>query len=387
MRYMKKIFVLFMVVLVIACREKYIPQLNEPATGYLVVEGFINSGAGATSISISRSTKLSSNISIVRETKALVRVENRNNTAQYPLTESSPGVYSHPQIILNAADQYRVYIKTTGGKEYVSDYSTVRRTPDIDSISWRRENNGVQLYANTHDNTGNTRFYQFKYEETWEFTSRYVTQLKVYNDRDGLPHHVGYRDSSNPVYDNRLFRCWKSNLPTNILVYSTEKQTQDVVSLYPVTFIEPMSWKLGILYSINFRQYALSQQAYRFLEQLRKNTEQLGSIFDAQPSDNNGNFHCITHPGEPVIGFVEVSEEKQKRIYISAAQVPNWGYDNPCEPEKEVPNVPDSVKAAIGIPTRASKGGVTGLDFVYFAPSACVDCTLKGVNTKPFFWP
>lgn len=387
MRYMKKIFVFSLLFLAFACREKYVPKLNEPATGYLVVEGFINSGAGATTISLTRSTKLANQAAIVKETKATVRVEGKTNTAGFALTETAPGIYTNPQLTLNTSDQYRIYIKSAAGKEYVSDYSAVRRTPDIDSVSWRVESGGVQVYANTHDNLAKTKYYQFKYDETWEFTSRYYTNLRVYNDRNGAAHHVGYRDSSNAAYALNLYRCWKTNIPTNILINTTEKLTQDVVSLFPLTYIEAASWKLGILYSIHVKEYALSQEGYRFLEQLKKNTEQLGSIFDAQPSDNNGNIHCLTNPDEPVIGFVEVSEEKQKRIFISNTQVPGWNYAMYCNDPVQVKNVPDSVKLASGIPTSVAFGGVSGLDVVYFAPAECVDCTLRGVNTKPVFWP
>jgi hypothetical protein len=38
---MKKIILFSFLLLAFACREKYVPQLNEPVTGYLVVEGFI----------------------------------------------------------------------------------------------------------------------------------------------------------------------------------------------------------------------------------------------------------------------------------------------------------------------------------------------------------
>ncbi len=387
MRRMKKIFVFSLIVLVTACREKYVPQLtNEPATGYLVVEGFINSGVGPTTITLSRSTKLSNQASFVKETKATVRVENKNNTASFVLAETAAGVYTYPQLSLSSSDQYRLYIKSSAGKEYVSDYSIVRRTPDIDSISWRRENGGVQIYGNTHDNQSLSKYYQFKYEETWEFTSRYLSNLKMFNDRTGTPNHVGYRDSVNFSYALNIYRCWKTNIPSNILINTTENLTQDVVSLYPLTYIEPASWKLGILYSINVKEYSMSREGYRFLEALRKNTEQLGSIFDSQPSDNNGNMHCLTTPNEVVIGFVEVSEEKQKRIFISNTQVPGWNYIQDCD-QVSIKNVPDSLKGVSGIPTTVAESGLTGLDFVYFASQSCVDCTLRGVNTKPSFWP
>ena len=91
MTLIKKILLITLILLCIKCREKYVAQLNEPVTGYLVVEGFINSGAGATTINLSHVTKISDINTIARETKANVRVEGRVNTSGFLLTEISAG--------------------------------------------------------------------------------------------------------------------------------------------------------------------------------------------------------------------------------------------------------------------------------------------------------
>ena len=394
MTLIKKILLITLILLCIKCREKYVAQLNEPVTGYLVVEGFINSGAGATTINLSHVTKISDINTIARETKANVRVEGRVNTSGFLLTEISAGTYSNPQLTLVPGDQYRVHIKTSGGKEYVSDYSDIRSTTDIDSVTWAPEKagQGVNIYVNTHDAQNKTKYHLFKYEETWEFHSTYATNLKVYNDRLGQPNHVGYRDSTNPGYDFGLYKCWQSNNSSDILLSSTENLTQDVVSAFPLLNIAPASWKLGVLYSVNVKHYALSQNGYRFFEQLRKNTQQLGSIFDAQPSDNYGNMHSVTNPTEVVIGFVEVSEEKQKRLFINAQQVPAWNYkyNNQCDSQVSVPNIPDSILSftiSSFLPTTIALPGRTGIDRVFFVMQDCVDCRLRGTNVKPAFWP
>ena len=136
----------------------------------------------------------------------------------------------------------------------------------------------------------------------------------------------------------------------------------------------------------------MSQNGYRFFEQLRKNTQQLGSIFDAQPSDNYGNMHSVTNPTEVVIGFVEVSEEKQKRLFINAQQVPAWNYkyNNQCDSQVSVPNIPDSILSftiSSFLPTTIALPGRTGIDRVFFVMQDCVDCRLRGTNVKPAFWP
>lgn len=372
----------------IACREKYVPQLlDQPTTGYLVVEGFINSGTGPTTISLSRSTKLSVAGSIVPETKATVRVVGKTNTTGFLLTETSSGtgIYTHPQLTLSPTDQYRLYIKTAAGKEYFSDYSNVRRTPDIDSVSWKLENGGVQIYAAAHGNNAEVGYYQLKKEETWEFTSAFSTALMVIPNPNpnGFPGKIVYRFTSQGD-DLSLFRCWKTEAPANILLYSTEKLTQNVL-YYPLVFIEPGSWKLAIRYSIQFSYFALSHANYQFLEQLRKNTEQLGSIFDAQPSESNGNIHNTSNSNELVIGFVEVTEEKKQRIFITRAQVPSWTYNQGCQPEIKV--LADSLIGGIGIPTHVAEfDNFGGIKSAYFGESLCVDCTLRGSNQKPSFW-
>ncbi len=383
MRSLKKMMVVSLFILATACREKYVPTYNQPVTGFLVVEGFINSGPGPTTISLSRSTRLSDTATIVRETKATVTVEGKTNTTPFVLAESTPGVYTHPQLTLVPGDQYRVKIVTSKGAQYASDYSEVRTTVDIDSIAWRRENGGVQLYANAHDPQNKTRYYLYRFDETWEFHSTFTSSLKVVIDSRGRA-SIATRFPSGMI-DTAIIKCWQNFTSYNILVASTEKLTQDAVSMFPVHFIEPYSWKLGVLYSINLKQYALSQRAFQFYELLRKNTQQLGSIFDAQPSENSGNIRPLNsaNADETVLGFVEVTQERQKRIFISNAQVPDWGYKTGCE-DWEVPNMSDSLLAQAGaLPTSVGRR----MGYIFFAPQACVDCTLRGKNTKPSFWP
>jgi len=390
---MKKISVVCLLVFALgfSCKEKYVPQLNLTASSYLVVEGFINSGVGATTITLSRTTKLSDTTTIKLEPKATVKVEGKLNTTGFVLTETSPGKYTNPQLTLNPADQYRVYIKTSAGREYVSAYSAVRTTPVIDSVFWRRENEGVQLYVNTHDATNKTRYYQYFYDETWEFHAQYMAVLKVLYNSQGIPRGIGYIDSTTYSLDTNMYRCWQYSTLSNILITSTEQLTQDVVALRPLQFIEKGSWKLSQLYTILVKQRAVSKEGYQFLEQLRKNTEQIGSIFDAQPSDNNGNIRCLNNPAEPVMGFVEVTQEKEQRIWINVSQVPGWYWDQGCDPEIQIKNNPDSL-LSVGptkyMLTTIYAGSIGG--FVAYANAAlytCVDCRTKGVRRRPPYWP
>ena len=112
---------------------------------------------------------------IIYEHNAEVNIEGENHET-FPLYENGNGVYvSSAALNLNSNEKYRLQIKTRDGKEYVSDFATVKNTPAIDSISWQRENGGLKIYVNTHDPQNNTKYYQWKYEETWEIHSAYLS--------------------------------------------------------------------------------------------------------------------------------------------------------------------------------------------------------------------
>ncbi len=368
------------------CKQAYDPHIETKTTGLVVVEGFLNSGEGPTTIRLSRSSDLE-HTTLIPEFSAQVSVEGEDGSS-FPLIDSGNGEYSIAQLSPNNGVKYRVHIRTADGKEYASDYTPVKYTPLIDSITWRRENDGLRIYANARDPQNGTKYYQWKYEETWEFHSAYHTILKYNLDPvTNNPVGVGYRYPDQHD-DTTIYKCWNTLVSSTIILGSTEKLTSDIVFL-PVQYIEPHSEKLSVLYSINLRQYAISHDEYLFLQKMKKNTEQLGTIFDPQPSEISGNIHCLTDSNETVIGFVQVTQEQVKRIFISNSQLPDWNYDPGCV-FIEIENTPAGIQQhGIGlIPTLlAGANPFTGIKTFYASTPQCVDCTLRGIHQKPDFWP
>lgn len=383
---MKKIFFIGLV-LAIGCKEIYNAPVNSSGTGYLVVEGFINS-TGVTTIKLSRTTKLSDGNIVVYEYNATVTIESYNGE-KFLLHSEDSGTYVSDELLLNPTETYRLRIKTLNGKEYVSDYAAYKTTPAIDSITWKRDN-GVQIYVNSHDATGNTKYFQWQYDETWEYHSTYQSSLKYEIDPiSQLPVGIEWRDSARHLTDETLYRCWKTKPSTNILISSTEKLSSDVVYLSLFT-IPSASEQLSVLYSVNVKQFAISRENYDFLQKMKKNTEQLGSIFDAQPTELKGNIHCTTDPNEIVVGYIDVSQERRKRIFISNAEVPGWNYNSGCS-QIIIENNPDSIRIKgqglfPTVPKQLNPLG--GIDSFYASEIKCVDCTYEDrTNVKPSFWP
>ena len=379
----KLVYCIVLLILAVSCKELYTPPVSSPGAGYLVVEGFINNGPEPTTIKLTRTTRLVDTANIIYERNARVNIEGDNGES-YPLFESGEGVYTTPGEVLNNAAEYRLHIFTAEGKEYVSAYSAVKATPPVDSISWKRDNNGVHLFINTHDPLNNTKYYQWEYEETWEFHSAFQSSL-IYvitpQPDAGSVYSVGNR-LPNGTVDTTIYKCWHSPHSTSIILGSSEKLTTDKI-LYPLLNIAPAAQQLSVLYSIIVKQHAVSKGNYDFLQKMKKNTEQLGTIFDAQPSDLNGNIHCVSNPAEQVVGYVEVSQLQAQRIYISNRDVPGWNYPQPCV-EINLPLNSDSIKA-YGLNLIPTSLGDIG-KFNAAEPN-CVDCTLTGSNIRPPFWP
>jgi hypothetical protein len=381
---MKSVIYLYiwLLALTIGCKEKYTPDVQYPNTGYLVVEGFINSGKGATNIRLSRTVKLTDSIVIRYEAGANVTVEGDDNRA-YTLSPQPNGLYTNPQLSLTDTRKYRLHIKTIDNREYLSDFRAVIKTPPLDSIGWTRDLNGVQLNVNTHDVQNRTWYYTWNYEETWEFRAIYKPTLKYARDPNGAIIGVT-RINANGNPDTTGFRCWQFNNSTDILIGSSIKLSQDIIHL-PLQFIENASWKLSELYSIKVYQHGVSAQGYEFLQRMKKNTQQVGSIFDSQPSELNSNIHNVNNSTEPVIGFVDVADAQELRIFISSADVPGWRYKLVCEEQFVLP-----IKDSLAANSRLNPVDSTLQDsryVIHLTSPVCSDCRERGSNQKPSYWP
>jgi len=388
---MKKIkYMVFFVTAVIigfcSCKKPYTPVIVASNSNYLVVEGVINSGQDSTIIKLSRTVNISDKITANPEPGAQVTVESDHNSS-YPLNEMGHGEYASPSLNLAASYKYRLHVKTSAGKEYLSDFESVTTNPAIDSVGFSLQGSGIQLYVNTHNPANNTRYYRWEYAETWNFHAKYQSPLIT----DGVKLNLR-------TPDQQIFSCFGNDTSGVVLLGSSAKLSNDVIYQQPLIQISSTSEKLETKYSILVKQYALTGDAYNFWQNLKKNSEQLGTLFGPLPSEIPGNIHCVTTPSEQVIGYVSVTNVQQKRIFISHSQLPQtWEsmYPYQCEIDTMLIHrglfqndvalflIPlGSTEFAIS-PLSSQSGSLIG----YLASDAeCADCTIRGTNKQPSFW-
>jgi hypothetical protein len=361
-----------------SCKDKYMPKINYPPSGFLVVEGIINTGAGPTTVTLTRASRLDS-IVILPETGAEIDVQSDQGIS-FPLSEQANGNYTINQLSVDPTRKYRIHIKTSNGKQYLSALSDVKITPPIDSVGWSAGPDAVTVYVSTHDNQGKSIYYQWNFEETWKYNSAYPSRYQ-YDSGNILPR---------PDPDS-LHNCWISNQSSELNLASSENLSADVIYQFPLTKISYFTTnRLVNRYSILVKQYSLSKEWYEWKEKLKKNTEELGSIFDPQPSQTGGNIVCTTDPIETVVGFVGCTSETEKRIFIDRSQLPAvnifTGYELCSLDSVKKKDWGTYFGTGFGLPVDVvNKDGE--IAFVFGSARACIDCRLKGGTTiKPDFW-
>jgi len=254
----------------------------------------------------------------------------------------------------------------------------MRETPPIDKVGFDYEKrpwagvDGVQIYVNTHDTENKTHYYRWEWDETWIFYVPYNSD--IYWDNGVI------RDRTEDIYT-----CWKYGSSSSIDIFSTKSLNEDRVEKFPLYFVSNETDRIRTKYSINVKQYSLSESSYNYWKELQKGTENLGTLFDPQPSTLVGNIHNTTDDKEVVIGYFDAATVQEQRIFINRSDLPDSGFPN------YYAMCTDSIVQYGAIPQMMLYGYMLiNYEFMigyHMSYPSCIDCTLAGTNIKPDFWP
>jgi len=372
-------------VLLYACKEKYVPQIKDVNPNYLVVDGFINTGADSTIFRLSRTFKLESKALMAAERAAIVTVESdAGGSYLLPELPAKPGLYAVPALNLDQTKKYRVRIRTKDNREYLSDFVESKTSPPLD-LTYDFRHGNLNIYSNTQDATGKSRYYNYTYTETWQYRAPQRSLYKVENHK--------LLERRYPEDD--IFDCYHETKSTKITIANTSTLTEDRLADNLIIDILPTSEKVRIEYSALVKQSVLTKAGFEFYETLGKNTERVGSIFDSQPSLLPGNIRCTTNAAEVVIGFVSAGTTTEKRILLIANQFP-FEFIGPfagaycLEHQDSIANIGalllDPVQSEY-IPIDWLHPEAPGDTLLATKFHECVDCRLQGGTTKmPSYW-
>ncbi len=363
--------------LVGSCLEPYHAVVPKTSQNSLVVDGIMAGPEGVTTIRLSRAHGVDLKNESLTEHGASVRIESDDGDS-FDLAEGPDGTYTRMSLPATTAHSYRLHINTASNSEYVSDWEPFRATPPIDSVYWTLDDGIVNIRVDTHDPRNETSYYMWRFSETWAYRSAYQSTVTFLNGQ------VSQRPRNEFIYD-----CWRTAPSTSLLVSSSTKLTSDFISGFIVNPVPITDERFEILYSIEVEQFALTKGAYDYWAELKKNTENIGTIFGPQPSQLPTNMHSVKNPEEQVIGFFSGCSHPKVRFWIAQQDLP---------PTRRYLAYSQCVADTLLLKyVPAYRGGDLLIQEVFNGPAFigylkstefCVDCRLHGGTTvKPDFWP
>ncbi len=375
---------LILIFLVLSCREPFEPVIEPTDQNVLVVEGYLDSDGTPSILSLSFTTDLQSNF---QPSSSLIGASvflEASNGGQFSLIDQGNGDYLF-ETDIPENDTYRLRIFLTNGNSYTSEDLNPIITPDIIDVGYVRNETGVEIFLTTQGDE-NADDFLWTYEETWAFRPAIESQFKY--DPDIFD--VVLRGP-----DERIDLCYRS-FPNSDLILETSSRFEDqFVFRQSIAQIEDGDEKLSERYSILISQKALSKEDSEFWEILKKNTDDLGSIFSPLPSLIGGNITLDQNPDVPVIGQVSLGKVRQRRLFIDNQEITPWLM--PEVPEYEgcvisadtvfIASYDAVFRSGVNIPVRPviPEGGFNPVGY-RSAPVNCVDCTRRGTNVAPDFW-
>jgi hypothetical protein len=387
MRNFRNIVLLFCAPWVLpSCIEEYIPDIEAGESSKYVVFGELTTEYEDQIISVSL-------VSSIRDPKliplndCMVGIVDDQGRS-YRGTEFEEGKYkvTVPGEYLSVGNAFRLEIETSAGAKLVSEFEELLECPDIDSVYYVREDKptndpevfveGIQFYLNLDDHGSGNAYYKFEVEETWEYHT--AQPLEWYFD-GAILHHVIPRDWSHNV-------CWTTEMIKDIFILNTAELQSNTFKQFPLHFVDNTTPHLAHMYSILVRQYAISEPAYIFWDQLRMNNLEQGGLYDTQPLTVQSNLENKTNPDQPVLGYFKVSSVKTKRIFVKDVPGLEIKYQPLCSPTILRYGLRDLMPDvwAIGYPVYLfiDRGAV-----LLITPE-CIFCELSGgTTTRPDYWP
>ena len=363
------------------CVKPFNPEGIEVIDNMYVIEGDIIQN-DTTRVTVSRSISVNDESKINYISGALVWVESEKGT-KYTAKQVSSGetiTYVINTVGINPGLKYRLHVNI-GQRRYVSALLPVLQAPPVGSVGYNVDTvkQSVTFHVSSNDPSGNTRYYRWFYTEDWEFHSQFQAFFEYIPSTDEV---IPIPESRNRYY------CWGKGRSASILVASTTGLTEDRVHEKPLVSMGSADRRISYLYSMELNQMAISEEAFKYWDNIQKNSDQLGGIFSPQPSEMDGNIICVTNKNEKVIGYISAGIVSKKRIFARGEDVGIYKYPNICAVEfvnmDNPMNFHSLWERGLEITTYT---GHPPYGESYWASRYCVDCRLQGTKNKPAFWP
>ncbi|GET34372.1 hypothetical protein PbJCM13498_32350 [Prolixibacter bellariivorans] len=382
-KYLVGVVAIFMVMGLHCCVEPFTPEIKK-YSDLLVVDGTLTDELGSQTITVSRTSNYNDAKYKPENGCTVTVLDDQGNI--YAYTGKGNGKYEAEfyQGDLQYGRAYMLRIIANNGVVFESDYQTLKAAPAIDSVTAVFEPKitvenpegfkGYQFFVNTSDLSGNTRYYRWRMEETWEYHAPFTVAFMW----DGTMHDFSFPDDRST--------CWKTLDVPGIYTATTRDLSADILKNIKLNYVNTETDRLKWRYSLLVKEYALSAEAYEFWNGLEKQIQQTGGLYESQPYMIKGNIMCVSNPDEVALGFFSASGVSHERIFVNPPPV---SVPEPvCLGDTITPRNPIEEYPESAYPVYLYK---IPLPFGRYMKAAserrCFDCLERGgTNIRPDFW-
>ena len=389
MRVINNPFTLILAVLLLTgCVERYYPSEDDVMIGTLVVNAHLTDKPGDQVISISRSDKLLYPEYVPESGCSVVVEDQEGNTIEF--METVPGDYSAdiPTKFLEPGTLYRLLLMTPDGNRYESEFSGLRSSTPISSIYYELESiptsdplltvDGIRFYMDFEVDPVSSEYMRWELMETYEFHNPNYEDFIYSFDRQ-----------LNPVPDSLSDKqCWITGYVNAIFTLDAGNLTSPQFNYMPLHHISNETQRLSHGYSLLVRQLSMDEPAYRYWDELKKNSQENSGLYSSQPSITPSNICNCDDPEEKILGFFSISGMTEKRIFVKDVEGLEKYNVLYCYPRPELPRFRYLLTqdlpvyaSRVAFPDSLARFGTTTQE--------CVDCRVRkgSVGEPPDFWP
>jgi hypothetical protein len=399
---MKKFSVLLIFIL-FGCTEPYLLQTTDFEEA-IVIEATITNELKTQTIKLSKTYKLEENGPEFIENANVSVSDDLGNV--YNFIEGNEIYESENPFQALPGRKYKLTIQTNG-KTYTSSQEVLTNSNPIQDVVVTDQTNGGErgaaINVKAFDPTNSSKYYRYEYEETYKIIAP-----------KWLPHTAKVAQPGDTLiftprtYEARV--CYSTDISNKIILQSTTNLTEDRVD-YMVRFIPVNNPIIAHRYSILAKQYVQNLEAFTYYSTLKKLSENQSVLSSNQPGFFSGNIICENNSNEKVIGFFDVSNYSEKRIFFNFEDVfpntPKPGYFYDCFNEQaDLSNLhaKGRFKYCFEGPPSSCKGEtvrqyldyqgllyyqnsyIESKQYVDLIPPPCGDCTTFSSNVVPPFW-
>jgi len=325
-----------MMILFAGCIERYHPEKDELKSGTLVINAHLTNQPGEQVIEISRSASL--NYPSFDPVSGSLAEVIREDGEVMVFSESEPGYYKAilDESFLQTGSSYMVHVITPDENEYESAFDKLRPVPAIDSLYYEVETNS---FASESDTISGIRFYlDFTYDnEDYEYIRWDLTETYEFHNSVDLEYYFLDLDHVlKPVPDTSIYQiCYITNELLQIHSMSLGSLDFGYYIKKPFSFVpnDEQEQKLHHKYSLLVKQYSLGEEAFYYWNELKKNSQEQGWLFDRQPALLESNIRNVNDENEFVLGFFSMAGMVEKRAFaIKPDGLDLKPYKNQCYP-------------------------------------------------------